>query len=209
MAKDEAPVKVFEDLNPKNFDRSTVIDNPWMPLKPGTRFTYKGTNIEDDATPVPHQVVITITDLTTVISGIRTASYSQGWAPAVNFTDRGQVDQTGQKTYVPVKCYDDVLVIAEDSGEEKDAQQLKHFARRVGNILVAWRGKGEKTKQTLQLVSVEELDVAALAEARAGAIKLEKSAYERSKTIYAHTLPAEHPAGAKSDKPTTPKEAQR
>ena len=280
MAKDEAPVKGFEDFDPKNFDRSTVIDNPWMPLKPGTRFTYKGTNIEDDGTPVPHQVVITITDLTKVISGIRsvvswdldysdgelveaenafyaqdndgtvwrlgeypeeyedgkfvrapawlhgsegavagiemraspqpgTPSYSQGWAPAVNFTDRGQVDQTGQKTCVPVKCYDDVLVIAEVNGEEKDAQQLKHFARRVGNILVTWRGKGEKTKETLQLVSVEQLDVVALAEARAGALKLEKSAYDRSKTIYAHTLPAEHPAAAKSDKPTTPKEAQR
>jgi len=58
-------------------------------------------------------------------------------------------------------------------------------------------------------VSVEQLDVVALAEARAGALKLEKSAYDRSKTIYAHTLPAEHPAAAKSDKPTTPKEAQR
>ncbi len=263
MARDEASVKAFEDLDPKNFDRSTVIDNPWMPLKPGARFSYKGTTIEDDGTPVPHQVVITITDLTKVISGIRTVvswdldysdgklveaevaffakdndgtvwrigeypeeyedgkfvtapawlhgiegavagiemrakpepgtpSYSQGWAPAVNFTDRGQVDQLGQKTCVPVKCYEDVLVIAEVSGAEKDAQQLKHFARGVGNISVTWRGKGEKTKETLDLVKVEQLGPAALAEVRAAALKLEKSAYKVSKNVYGQTLPAEH-----------------
>jgi len=42
-----------------------------MPLKPGTRFTYEGTTIEDDGAAVPHRVVINVTDLTKVIGGGR------------------------------------------------------------------------------------------------------------------------------------------
>jgi hypothetical protein len=244
------------------FARSTHIDNPWMPLKPGTRFVYEGTTIEDDGTAVPHRVVINVTDLTKMIGGVRTLitwdldysddelveaelaffaqdtsgtvwrvgeypeeydggkfvaapawlhgfeeasagiemlampqlgapSYAQGWAPAVNWTDRGQVDQVGQRTCVPVGCYEDVLVIAEVSGAEPDAQQLKYYARGVGNVRIGWRGAGEKTKETLELVRVEQLDATALAEVRAGALALERSAYQRSPSVYAGTPPAE------------------
>ena len=120
-----------------------------------------------------------------------TPSYAQGWGPAVDWTDRGQVDQMGQKTCVPVTCYEDVLVIAETSQSEPDAQQLKYYARGVGNVRVGWRGAGEKTKETLELVRIEQLDAAALAEARTRALELERSAYQRSKTVYAHTPPAE------------------
>jgi hypothetical protein len=131
-----------------------------------------------------------------------TPSYSQGWGPAVNWTDRGQVDQIGQKTTVPAGRYEDVLVIAETSGSEPDAQQLKYFARGVGNVRVGWRGAGEITKETLELTRIEKLDVKALAEVRAGALKLEKSAYTRSKTVYGRTPPAE-PASAADSKSTT------
>ncbi len=40
----KAGEKKFEDFDPASFDRSTQIDNEWMPLKPGTRFTYEGTH---------------------------------------------------------------------------------------------------------------------------------------------------------------------
>ena len=247
--------KKFEDFNPSNFDRSTTIDNEWMPLKPGTRFTYNGNTVEDDGSTVPHRVVINVTDLTKVIAGIRsvvtwdldysdgelveaelaffaqdkdgnvwrmgeypeeyesgkfitapawihgfedaragimmkakpqpkTPSYSQGWGPAVQWTDRGQVDQVGQKTKVPAGVYEDVLVIAETSASEPDAHQLKYFARGVGNVRVGWRGAGEKTKETLELTKVETLDAKGLAEIRAGAMKMEKAAYQRSKNVY-------------------------
>ena len=244
------------------FDRSIQIDNAWMPLKPGTRFVYEGTTIEDDGTAVPHRVVIHVTDLTKVIGGIRTLvtwdldysdgelveaelaffaqdtsgtvwrvgeypeeyedakfvaapawihglegaragimmpaaprlgtpSYAQGWGPAVNWTDRGQVDQVGQKTCVPAGCYEDLLVIAETSAQEADAQQLKYYARGVGNVRVGWRGAGEKTKETLELTKVERLNATALADVRAKALAMEQSAYRRSKAVYAHTPPAE------------------
>ncbi len=53
-----------------NFDNPTVIDNPYLPMKPGTRWVYEGTTNEDEL--VDHQVVITVTDLTKVINGVET-----------------------------------------------------------------------------------------------------------------------------------------
>jgi len=257
----QATQQKFEDFDPKVFTKSTRIDNEWLPLKPGTRFVYEGTTIEDDGTAVPHRLVVNVTDLVKVIGGVAslvswdldysdgelveaelaffaqddagnvwrmgehpeeyeegkfvaaptwihgiegsragiemrakpqpgTPSYSQGWAPAVDFTDRGKVDQVGQKVKVPSGDYQDVLVIAEVSGAEKDAQQLKQYARGVGNIRVGWKGAGEKTKETLELVKVEQLSPEALAEVRAKALLLEKNAYKISKNVYAQTAPA-------------------
>jgi hypothetical protein len=252
----------FEDFDAGRFDRSIQIDNAWMPLKPGTRFIYEGTSVEDDGKAVPHRIVVHVTDLTKVIGGVRavvtwdldysngelveaelafyaqdssgtvwylgeypeeyedgkfvaarpwlhgfedaragimmqatpqlgTSSYAEGWGPAVDWTDRGQVDQMGQRTCVAARCYEDVLVIAESSTGEPDAQQLKYFARGVGNVRVGWRGAGEKTKETLELTRVERLDATALAEVRARALKLDRSGYQHSTSVYAHTPPAE------------------
>lgn len=120
-----------------------------------------------------------------------TPSYAQGWGPAVDWTDRGVVDQMGQQTCVPSGCYEDVLVIIETSASEPDAEQLKYYAPGVGNVRVGWRGGGDPTKETLELVKIEHLDAEALAEVRAKALELEQSAYRRSKDVYAHTPPVE------------------
>jgi hypothetical protein len=256
--------KEFENFNPKSFDgRSTTIDNEWFPLKPGTRFVYEGTTVEDDGKAFPRRLVSTVTDLTKVIDGVRTVviweddykagkmveteiaflaqdnegnvwrlgeypeewergklvktpawvhgregaiagiimtakaqpgtpSYSQGWGPAVNFADRGKVDQVGQKTCLRRKgCYEDVLVIAETTKEEPGAEQLKYYARGVGNVRVGWRGTGEKLKEVLELVEVVQLSPEALAQARAKALELDKRAYKFSKKAYDRTPPAE------------------
>jgi hypothetical protein len=258
----EAAEQPFEDFDPNNFGQSTNIDNQWMPLKPGTRFVYEGTTVEDDGTAVPHRIEINVTDLTKEIGGVRslatwdldysdgelveaelafyaqdmdgnvwrmgeypeeyeegelvaapawihgfedaragihmqadpqpdTPSYAQGWAPAVDWTDRGQVHLVGQETCVPVDCYEDVLVIAETSLAEPDAQQHKYYARGVGNVRVGWAGEGEQTKETLELVELAQLSAEALAEVRAKALELEQSAYQNSEEIYAHTPPLE------------------
>ncbi len=262
-----APEKKFEDFNPNNFSHSTQIDNEWMPLKPGVRYVYAGTTLDDNGKPVPHRFVVTVTDLTKVISGVHTVvswdldysagdlveaelafyaqdndgnvwrigeypeeyengkfaeapcwlhgfeeakagiemkakpqvgtpSYSQGWAPATGFADRAQVYKTGQKTCVPMNCYEEVLVTSESNPEEPGAEQYKYFARGVGNVRVGWKGEGEKTKETLELVDVMQLGPEALAEVRAQALELEKHAYEISKNVYAHTSPAEPTPGA-------------
>lgn len=61
----------LEEIDPNNFDRSTTIDNKWMPLQPGTRWVYEGFSIEDGER-VRHMLVDTVTDLTKEINGVRT-----------------------------------------------------------------------------------------------------------------------------------------
>ena len=117
-------------------------------------------------------------------------SYSQGWAPAVNFTDRGQVDQIGVQTCVAFDCYEDVMIVAEFSREEPDAFQLKYYASGVGNVQVGWRG-ADATKETLELVIVAQLNGEAMKEVRARALELEQRAYENSKDVYSQTEPSE------------------
>ena len=90
---------------------------------------------------------------------------------------------------VPLDCYEDVIVIAELSISEPDAQQLKYFAPDVGNIRVGWRGEGEMTQEVLELVEMQQLVMGALDEARLGAMKLEEHAYEVSNTVYGKTEP--------------------
>ena len=119
-------------------------------------------------------------------------SYSQGWGPAVNWTDRAQVYRTGEETCVPVDCYEDVLVMEEFSEEEPGAFQLKYYAPGVGNVRVGWKGD-DPSRETLKLVKLVQLSAEALADVRAEALKLEKRAYTLSKDVYAQTSPAEGP----------------
>jgi len=127
-----------------------------------------------------------------------TPSYAQGWGPAVKWTDRATVDQMGQKTCVRKGCYEDVMVIAETSREEPNAEQLKYYARGVGNVRVGWRGQGEKLKETLELIEVSQLGPDARAEARAKALALDKRAYRLSKKAYENTPPAEQRQDARA-----------
>jgi hypothetical protein len=120
----------------------------------------------------------------------RGSSYSQGWAPAVEFTDRTQVYKTNQRTCVPVDCYQDVLVMEEFSLAEPNAFQLKYYGRGVGNVRVGWRGE-DATREVLELVKVQQLGPSALAKARAEALKLEQHAYETSQDVYGGTPPSQ------------------
>ena len=115
-------------------------------------------------------------------------SYSQGWAPAVEFTDRGQVSQMDQKTCVPAGCYEGVVVIDETSQAEPDAHQLKFYAPGIGNIKVGWTGEDE-TKEKLELIEVNQISAEELAQAHAEALKEEQHAYEVSKDVYGKTPP--------------------
>ena len=267
-AESETPEKVFEDFDPDNFDRSTNIDNEWLPMQPGTQWVYEGVTVEDDES-IPQRVEFTVTDLTKEIAGVRTVvawivdisddqvveqeiafyaqdndgdvwylgehpeeyedgefidaptwiagvdgsipgikmkaepqqgtpAYFQGWAPAVEWTDYGQVDGMGQETCVSVDCYQDVLVVAESSLEEEDAYQLKYYAPGVGNVQVGWRG-ADATQEDLQLVNyVEQLSPQALAEIRAEALAMEKHAYQVSPDVYGQTPPAVQSTDAES-----------
>ena len=124
---------------------------------------------------------------------LETPSYSQGWGPAVDWTDRGQVDQMGIETCVPADCYKDVLVIAETSKSEEGAFQLKYFAPNLGNVRTDWKGT-DQTQETLELTELNQLSPEELAQAHEEALKLEKHAFEVNE-MYAQTSPVEYPEG--------------
>jgi hypothetical protein len=118
-------------------------------------------------------------------------SYAQGWGPAVGWSDRGRVVVLGEKTCVPVACYEDVLVTEEFSQSEPDAAQVKYYAPDIGNIKVTWKGE-DASREVLDLTSLTQLDSAAMADVRAAALELEQSALENSKEVYAATAPLEY-----------------
>jgi hypothetical protein len=117
-------------------------------------------------------------------------TYSSGWGPGVDFTDRALIYQMGQRISVPFGNYGDTLVIAESSQSEPNAWQLKSFARGVGTIRIGWSG-ADATRETLELVDRVQLSPEALAQIRTAALELEKHAYEISKDVYGRTPPAE------------------
>ena len=121
---------------------------------------------------------------------LKTPSYAQGYAPPpINWVDRGRVYEVGQKSCVPVDCYDEVLVIEEFERNKPGAYQLKYYAPGVGDIRVGWRGPEEEEKEGLELVKDVSLSPQGVAKARAGALELEKHAYE-IKEYFGKTQPA-------------------
>jgi hypothetical protein len=122
---------------------------------------------------------------------VGTSSYLQGWAPAIDFNDTAKVLKQGQRTCVPVSCYDNVLVTDEWNPDEPDAHQQKFYAPDVGNIRADFAGTKETEKEVLKLVKVAHLDPAAMAKIRDAALKLDKRAYTSTKGLYNSTPPAQ------------------
>ena len=272
LAPAAEPEKQYEAFDSSNFSRSSTVNNEWFPLKPGMRYVFEGSTI-DEGEKEDHRVVFTVTDLTKVIDGISTVvcwdqdyadgelveaeicffaqddkgnvwlmgeypeeyedgefvaapcwihgaldgkagiimrgdpkrgtpSYSQGWAPSVEFSDRGVVYQVNQKTNVAAGTYDNVLVIDEFNDEEPNAHQLKFYGRGVGCIRIGWRGE-VTDQEDLQLLKVEELGAEEMAKAREESLKLEERAYEISKDVYSKTRPSEY-LGSKEAADTKP-----
>ena len=116
-----------------------------------------------------------------------TPSYSQGWGPAVDWTDRAQIYQMGRSKCVPVDCYEDVLIIDEFNYKEPGFKQ-KYYAPGIGDIAVGWRGD-EEQEETMELVELSQLVLGAMTEIRTAALDLEKHAYEISEGVYGKTEP--------------------
>jgi len=250
-----------EEFPRGSFADPTTIDNPWLPLTPGTRWVWEGLTVAEGES-TPHRVVFVVTDLTKVIDGVNAVvgydqdysdgelveaeivflaqdneggvwhmgqypeeyengefvaapgwiagvhdakagywmtadpqlgkpSYSQGWGPEVDWTDRGLVREVGVEDCVRVDCFQDVLVIEEWTLDEPEAKQLKYYARGVGNIRVGWSGSEQQEQETLELVEFGQLSEGDLEEARAEAMALEERAYEIQPEVYGGTEPME------------------
>ena len=119
-------------------------------------------------------------------------SYSQGWGPAVGWSDRARTAAMGLDVCVPFDCYVSVLVMDETSLGEGAAFQQKYYAPGVGNIKVGWKGD-DATREELEMVERFQMDAAGLAEAQASALELEQSSLEHSPDVFALTEPLDVP----------------
>lgn len=115
-------------------------------------------------------------------------SYSQGWGPAVDFADRGQVSEVLDELCTAVECYREVVVVREFTEVEPGAAQLKYYAPGVGNIRVSWQGS-DAQREELELIGVNQLGPDELADVRAEALELEAHAYQISPDVYGLTEP--------------------
>jgi hypothetical protein len=121
-----------------------------------------------------------------------TPSYSQGWGPAVDFSDRGEVSEVLEELCTVVECYRGVAVVREFTEVEPGASQLKYYAPGVGNIRVSWRGS-DAQQEELELIGVNQLGPDEMAEVRAEALELEAHAYQVSPDVYGVTEPMSAP----------------
>lgn len=115
-------------------------------------------------------------------------SYSQGYAPSVQFYDRAEISNLGQSVCTSFDCFHDVLVIDEWSPlAPEDGHQFKYYASGVGTVFVI--PKGGIQQETLSLVTVTHLNQTDMVTVRQEVLKLDTDAYHVSK-VYAQTSPA-------------------
>src|SRR5262245_1410957 len=60
----------LDDFDPARFPQAARVDNRFLPMSPGTRLVFQGKANRGKGLK-QHDVVITITDLTKVIDGVR------------------------------------------------------------------------------------------------------------------------------------------
>jgi hypothetical protein len=117
------------------------------------------------------------------------STYTQGWAPLVEFRDTARVARRGGRECVPHGCFDDLLEIEENAPlEPNDGIQIKHYARGVGNVLVTPRGGDEQ--ETLVLVEIRNLDRRQMAQARRAALRLDRRARRHARSVFGESEPA-------------------
>jgi hypothetical protein len=117
-----------------------------------------------------------------------TPRFLQGIAPQIDFLDCAQVFEMGQEACEAGVCYKNVLVMDENSPlDPSSGHQRKFYAPEVGVVRIG--AVGDPQAETLALTSVVQLDPAALAQARAAALKLDRHGYRVSE-VYRTTAPA-------------------
>jgi predicted P-loop ATPase/GTPase len=93
-----------------------------------------------------------------------------------------QVVQVGQRTCVPFKCYTDVVVIQEQSSENK------YWAPGVGGILT--EPLSGSAQEIEQLVNIKQLSTAGLAELSGEALRLDRNAAAYVPSVFGRFEPA-------------------
>lgn len=120
---------------------------------------------------------------------VGTPQYRQGYAPDIDFDDRGTVSKVGVKSCDDIQCYGDVVVVDETSATQPDdGDQLKYHAPGVGVIRI--EAVGGEQQESLVLKRIYHLNDWARAHANAKVLELEKRAYGGLGENYDETPPA-------------------
>jgi hypothetical protein len=120
---------------------------------------------------------------------VGTPTYLQGLAPRVGFKDCATVFATGQRTCVPLRCYDDVLVVDEFAPlDPQGGHQRKFHAPGVGVVRVA--AAGGVDPEALQLTRAAKLCPHDLATVRGQVLAQDGRGYQVAKDVYSKTTPA-------------------
>jgi hypothetical protein len=115
-----------------------------------------------------------------------TPTYLQGLSTRVGFQDCATVFQTGQRTCVPLKCYDGVLVVDEFAPNDPlGGHQRKFYAPGVGAVRVA--AAGGVDPEALQLTRAAKLCPPDFAKVRAQVLAQDSRGYRVSPDVYAKT----------------------
>lgn len=86
-SNDQSTQPQFPEFNVADFGNSTEINNQWMPMKPGTKWVYEGSALDDQGNKIDRRIEFTVTDLTKEIDGVRTVV---GWIEDLN---NGEVNE--------------------------------------------------------------------------------------------------------------------
>jgi len=129
-----------------------------------------------------------------------TPEYNQGFAPKIDFDDRGIVTAVGRHTSDALDGYDDAIVVTERSAPEPDdGHQLKFHA--PGQGVVRIEAVGGKAQETLQRSAVSTLDTGELAQVNAQVLKLDGRAYQNASGVWTGSAPATGTTGGAEDGP--------
>jgi len=129
---------------------------------------------------------------------VGTPGFVQGYAPAIDFFDKGRVIRTNRNVCVEVGCFSDVVVIDEwNPLDPHDGHQRKLYAPGVG--LVKITARGGDSREVMELVKTIHLRPRALAISRAESLRLDARAYRFASRVYHHTATAYLPSDCQDD----------
>lgn len=112
---------------------------------------------------------------------VGTLEFTQAVVPGEGAA-KAKVVKTGERKCVPLRCFEDVVVL-EENGEEH-----KYFAPGVGGILT--EPLGGDPQETEELVNVTQLSPQGLVEISNEAVKLDQHARTVAKDVYGPSSPA-------------------
>ncbi len=113
-----------DDFDPATFTDSTIVDNQWFPLVPGTQMKWKGRAL-DGTDKLTREVVFTVTDLVKEIDGVTTVVIYE-----LDYTE-GELEEA-ELSFFAQDSVGNVWHLGEYPEEYEEGEIVKHPAWMAG-----------------------------------------------------------------------------